>query len=115
MMASLLKYQDSDGVWHQLIDHPESYQESSSTPCRLCHDHGREEGLAERTSYAQSPRKAWIGPQQVVHRQGRPGGQGLRRHRPDNSLEFYLNRPTRRAIRTARRPSSGCINALLKK
>ena len=31
MMASLLQYQGADGLWRQLIDHPESWAETSST------------------------------------------------------------------------------------
>ena len=31
MMAALLKYQAKDGMWRQLIDHDEAWEESSST------------------------------------------------------------------------------------
>jgi rhamnogalacturonyl hydrolase YesR len=31
MMKALLQYQGQDGVWHQLLDHPESYPETSCT------------------------------------------------------------------------------------
>ena len=31
MMAVLLKYQNADGLWRQLIDHPESWLETSGT------------------------------------------------------------------------------------
>ena len=31
MMASLLRYQDANGMWHQLIDHPEAWPETSCT------------------------------------------------------------------------------------
>ncbi len=31
MMESLLQYQGKDGVWRQLIDHPESWPETSCT------------------------------------------------------------------------------------
>ena len=31
MMKTLVKNQDEDGMWHQLIDHPESFKETSST------------------------------------------------------------------------------------
>lgn len=30
-LAALLKHQDADGTWHQVIDHPESYREFSCT------------------------------------------------------------------------------------
>jgi len=31
IMSSLLKYQGKDGMWRQLIDHPEAWRESSCT------------------------------------------------------------------------------------
>ena len=31
MMAALLKYQDADGMWRELLDHPEAWPESSSS------------------------------------------------------------------------------------
>src|SRR5262249_36944355 len=31
MMAALLKYQGDDGMWRQIIDHPESWPESSGS------------------------------------------------------------------------------------
>ena len=31
MMAALQQYQDADGMWHQLIDGPDSYKETSCT------------------------------------------------------------------------------------
>ena len=84
MMASLLKYQDADGVWHQLIDHPESYQESSCDGhVHLRHDHRREEGLAQGQGLRPGRAQGLDRAQQVVHRPERPGGQGVRRHRPD--------------------------------
>jgi rhamnogalacturonyl hydrolase YesR len=62
MMASLLKYQDADGVWHQLIDHPESYQESSSTAMfTFAMITGVKKGWLPAKDYAQAARKGWIG------------------------------------------------------
>jgi len=31
MMAALLEYQGEDGLWRQLIDHPEAWSETSGT------------------------------------------------------------------------------------
>jgi len=31
MMASLLKMQGDDGLWRQLLDHPEAWPETSGT------------------------------------------------------------------------------------
>jgi rhamnogalacturonyl hydrolase YesR len=83
MMASLLKYQDADGVWHQLIDHPESYQESSSTAMfTYAMITGVKKGWLKDVSLRAS-RAQRLDRRQQVHRRGRQRGQGLRRHRPD--------------------------------
>ena len=58
MMASLLKYQDADGMWHQLIDHPESYQESSSTAMfTFAMIAGVKKGWLKGDAYANAARK----------------------------------------------------------
>jgi len=33
MMAALLKFQEPDGMWRQIIDDPESWKETSEPPC----------------------------------------------------------------------------------
>ena len=49
MMATLLSHQAQNGMWRQLIDHPESWEETSSTRhVHLCLRDRREEWLARR-------------------------------------------------------------------
>ena len=45
MMATLLENQDPDGMWHQLIDEPASYKETSGT-AMFTHAGGCETRLA---------------------------------------------------------------------
>ena len=44
MMNALLKYQGKDGMWRQLIDHEESWPESS----KLCDVHLRHDYLSQK-------------------------------------------------------------------
>jgi rhamnogalacturonyl hydrolase YesR len=62
MMKSLLQYQGSDGLWRQLIDHPEAWPETSSTAMfTFAIVTGVKEGWLPKKVYAPAARKAWIG------------------------------------------------------
>src|SRR5438128_244829 len=62
MMASLLKYQATDGLWRQLVDHPEVWAETSSTGMfTFAMVSGVKNGWLDRKSYGPAARKAWLG------------------------------------------------------
>ena len=62
MLASLLRYQGKDGMWRQLIDHEESWPESSCTGMfSYAMVTGVRTGLLDRAQYAAAARRAWIG------------------------------------------------------
>jgi unsaturated rhamnogalacturonyl hydrolase len=62
MMKSLLQYQASDGLWRQLIDHPEAWPETSSTAMfTFAMVTGVKEKWLPRKPYAPAARKAWLG------------------------------------------------------
>jgi len=62
MMASLLKFQGSDGMWRQLIDHPESWPETSSSGMfTFAMVTGVKNGWLDKKVYAPAARKAWLG------------------------------------------------------
>lgn len=62
MMKSLLRYQGPDGVWRQLIDHPESWPETSRTGMfTFAMITGVKKGWLDRKTYAGPARKAWLG------------------------------------------------------
>lgn len=62
MMASLLKYQGEDGLWHQLIDHPESWAETSGTGMfTFAMITGVRNGWLPAKEYGPAARKAWLG------------------------------------------------------
>ena len=62
MMASLLKYQGSDGLWRQLIDHPESWAETSGTGMfTFAMISGVKNAWLDKKTYGPAARKAWLG------------------------------------------------------
>jgi rhamnogalacturonyl hydrolase YesR len=61
MMAALLKYQDENGMWHQLIDDPNAWPETSSTGMfAYAFITGVKEGWLDAPTYGPAARKAWI-------------------------------------------------------
>jgi unsaturated rhamnogalacturonyl hydrolase len=61
MMASLLKYQGEDGMWHQLIDDPASWAETSCTGMfTFAFITGVKNGWLDKKIYAPAARKAWL-------------------------------------------------------
>ena len=62
MMASLLKYQGEDGLWRQLVDHPEVWAETSSTGMfTFAMVTGVKNGWLDRKVYGPAARRAWMG------------------------------------------------------
>jgi rhamnogalacturonyl hydrolase YesR len=115
MMASLLKYQDADGMWHQLIDHPESYQETSATAMfTYAMITGVKKGWLKEKAYALAARKGWLGLNKFIDQDGNVDkvcvGTGQ-----TNNLEFYLTRPTQKGNPHGQAPVLWCVLALLRK
>lgn len=62
MMTALLKYQGDDGMWKQLIDHPEAWPETSSTGMfTFAFVTGVKHGWLDKKIYAPTARKSWLG------------------------------------------------------
>lgn len=92
MMAALLKYQDKDGMWHQLIDHPEAWPETSGTGMfTFAMITGVKEGWLDRKMYAAAARKAWLGLVSYIEPNGdiRDVCEGTGKK---NDLQYYLDR-----------------------
>ena len=61
MMQSLLKYQDPNGMWHQLIDDPEAWPETSCTSMfTYAIIIAVKNGWLDAKTYGPAARKAWI-------------------------------------------------------
>jgi unsaturated rhamnogalacturonyl hydrolase len=61
MISTLLKYQDKNGMWRQLIDDPDLWPETSST-AMFCFAMitGVKNGWIEKKVYSKAARKAWL-------------------------------------------------------
>jgi rhamnogalacturonyl hydrolase YesR len=61
MMTALVHFQTPGGCWRQLIDRPESFDESSGTGMfTFALITGTERGWLERSTFSASARRAWI-------------------------------------------------------
>lgn len=61
MMASLLKYQTENGLWRQLVDKPESWEETSgSAMFAFGMVTGVKKGWLDAKTYGPAARKAWL-------------------------------------------------------
>lgn len=92
-LDALCRYQDSTGLWHQVLDKPDSYLETS---CSAMFCYGLASGVNRgwiEPSYADAARKAWRG----VCSRIRPDGQieGICRGTGVGfDFQFYYERPT---------------------
>lgn len=104
MMASLLKYQADDGLWRQLVDHPEVWAETSSTGMfTFAMVTGVRNGWLPAKTYGPAARKAWLG--LVAHVDGAANVRdvcvGTNKANaevgPDQQtqLKYYIDRPRR--------------------
>lgn len=92
MMSALLRYQGSDGLWRQLIDHPEAWQETSSSAMfTFAMVKGVRNGWLPAKQYAPAARKAWIALVGYLEPNGdiRNVCEGTGKK---NDLQYYLDR-----------------------
>jgi rhamnogalacturonyl hydrolase YesR len=92
MMAALLKYQGADGMWRQLIDHPEAWPETSSTGMfTFAMIAGVKNGWLDKKAYAPAARKGWLGLISYIEPNGdiRDVCEGTGKN---NNLQYYLAR-----------------------
>ncbi len=93
MMAALLKYQAEDGMWRQLIDHPEAWEESSSSGMfTFALITGVKNGWLDAATYGPAARKGWIAVTGFIDQNDNVTNvcAGTNKF---NSLEYYLERP----------------------
>jgi unsaturated rhamnogalacturonyl hydrolase len=93
MMKTLAKYQGDDGMWHQLIDHPESFKETSSTGMfGFAMTVGVKKGLLPKKPYSEASKKAWNALTTYINEDGKIRevcvGTGQ-----SQDTNFYLTRP----------------------
>lgn len=92
MMESLLKYQGDDGMWRQLLDHPESWPETSGTGMfTFAMTTGVKNGWLPKKTYRPAARKAWLGLVKHIDENGNVADvcEGTNK---GTSVQYYLDR-----------------------
>jgi unsaturated rhamnogalacturonyl hydrolase len=93
MMLTLLDFQGSDGMWHQLLDDPQSYPESSCTGMFLfALGSGVDKGWLPMEKYAANIEKAWNALAGYVNEKGETENVCVGTNAKDNK-KHYLTRP----------------------
>ena len=114
MMASLLKFQSKDGMWRQLLDHPEAWPESSSTAMfTFAMITGVKNGWLDGKHYGRAARKGWLALVSYLDSNGDLKnvceGTGKK-----NDLNYYLNRARNTGDLHGQAPLLWCASALLR-
>ena len=114
MMKSLLAMQAPDGMWRQLLDHPEAWPESSSTGMfTFAMITGVKNGWLDEKTYGSPARKGWLA--LVKHIDANADltdvceGTGRK-----NDLNYYLQRKRNTGDLHGRAPILWCASALLR-
>ncbi|MFH0991099.1 MAG: glycoside hydrolase family 88 protein [bacterium] len=114
MMASLLTFQGEDGMWRQLIDHPESWQETSCTGMfTFAFITGVKNGWLDESTYGSAARKGWLGLIKYINESGdiREVCEGTNKK---NDLQYYLDRKRNVGDFHGQAPVLWCASALLR-
>jgi rhamnogalacturonyl hydrolase YesR len=121
MMAALLKYQDANGMWHELIDDPDAWPETSSTAMfAFAFIGGVKEGWLDAGTYGPASRKAWLGLTSYVDKNGdlRDVCQGTPKYDPKtdgpDGRAYYLARQRITGDMHGQAPLLWCAAALLR-
>ena len=98
MMAGLLGYQGTDGLWRELIDHPEAWPETSSSAMfTFAIVTGVKRGWLNAATYAPAARRAWIGLVSYLDADGNLAnvctGTGKWQPSLGDGVRYYLDRP----------------------
>ena len=121
MMASLLQHQDSNGMWHQLIDDPNAWPETSSTGMfAFAFITGVKEGWLDAKTYGPAARKAWLGLISYLDKNWdmRDVCQGTNKYNPrtdgPDGRAYYLARKKNIGDLHGQAPVLWCATALLR-
>jgi unsaturated rhamnogalacturonyl hydrolase len=114
MMAGLLKYQGADGLWKQLIDHPEAWDETSSTGMfTFAMITGVKNGWLNKKIYGAAARKGWLGLVSKINADGDISDvcEGTNKK---NDLNYYLTRARNTGDLHGQAPILWCASAFLR-
>ena len=114
MMATLLRYQDENGMWRQLIDRPESWPETSCTGMfTFALVSGVKQGWLDAKTYAPAARKGWLGVIQYLNEDAdiREVCEGTNKK---NDYQYYLDRKRNVGDLHGQAPLLWCASAFLR-
>ncbi len=114
MMAGLLRYQDAHGMWHELVDHPEAWPETSGTGMfTFAFITGVKDGWLDPAVYGPAARRGWLGLVSYLNPDGaiRNVCEGTNKK---DSLQYYLDRGRRTGDLHGEAPVLWCASALLR-
>ena len=114
MMASLLKHQGEDGMWHQLIDDATSWAETSCTGMfTFAFITGVKNGWLDIKAYAPAARKAWLKLITYINENGdiTEVCEGTNKK---NERQYYLDRKRNVGDLHGQAPVLWCATALLR-
>ena len=114
MMRSLLEFQGKDGMWRQLIDHPEAWPETSSTGMfTFAMVTGVRNGWLDAATFGPAARRAWIALVGYIDQNADLTSvcEGTNK---TNNLEFYLTRARRTGDFHGQAPVMWSASALLR-
>lgn len=113
-MKALVSYQGQDGMWRQLIDHPESFEETSGSGMfAFALITGVKNGWLDADTYGPAARNAWIGLAGFVDQNGDMTSVCVGTGK-NNSLEYYLERPRHTGDDHGQAPVLWAASALLR-
>jgi unsaturated rhamnogalacturonyl hydrolase len=117
MMTGLLKYQGEDGMWRQVIDHPEDQKNWAETSCTgmftFAFISGVKNGWLDAATYGPAARKGWLGLQKYLTPEAeiREVCQGTNKK---NDYQYYLDRMRKVGDFHGQAPLLWCATALLR-
>ena len=93
MMKSLIRYQNNDGMWHQLIDNKNSFKETSSTAMfGFAISVGVKKGLLSEENNTVAYKKAWDALVNYINDDGKVKEVCVGTGQSDD-INYYLDRP----------------------
>ncbi len=113
MMESLLKYQNEEGLWNQLIDQSDCWTETSgSAMFTYAFIQGVKHGWLDAKTYAPAARKAWLALVKYINEKGdvREVCVGTNKK---NDKQYYYDRPRNVGDYHGQAPMLWCVGALL--
>jgi len=113
MMAALLRYQDLHGMWHQLIDKPDAWPETSCTGMfTFAMITGVKERWLDAQTYGPAARKGWLGLVSYIDRQADIHEVCEGTNKKDD-MQYYYDRARNVGDMHGQAPILWCASALL--